>query len=507
MGLKGDARTPVLIALILTMALVAMDTTILATAIPQVVGDLGEFNRVGWVFSIYLLAETVTIPIYGKLSDLHGRKPILLFGIVIFLIGSAASAAAWGMTALIVSRAVQGIGGAAISSTVNTIAGDIYTVEERGRIQGYLASVWGVSAVIAPALGGIFAQYLTWRWIFLVNIPLGIFAFILVARGLQESVTRREHRIDYAGALLILLAAGMFILGLLEGGSSWPWRSPQSLIIFSIAIAAAMALPAVERRAREPMLPPWVWRERRIAASAITSITAGMTVIGLSVYVPNWGQIVLGLAPVAAGFVLATMSITWPLTSSLSARLYLRIGFRDTALIGSLFALASGIGLSTLTANASVWQPVVYVGLMGVGMGLIFTPLMVGLQNTVGWQQRGTLTGALMYARFFGQSIGAAAFGAIANTMLERNSHQGEIMALHNSTHAIFLGVLVMAVITVVVLLNTPRHFPAYVEEVTEPISEESEKFEQNQNSKNEGTKIQVHQTSDQDAPKTLEIE
>lgn len=459
---QRDARTPVLMALILTMALVAMDTTILATAVPQVVADLGGFNQVGWVFSVYLLAETVTIPIYGKLADVHGRKPVLLFGVVVFLIGSALSAGAWNMATLIVFRAVQGLGAGSIASTVQTVAGDLYSVEERGRVQGYLSSVWGISAVVAPTLGGMFAQYLSWRWIFLVNIPLGLVALVLIARGLHEKVERHEHRIDYLGAALVLVSAGLLILGLLEGGNSWAWVSTPSLLILGGALLAASAIPFVERRAAEPMMPPWLWRERRTAMSAAGSATAGMIVMGLVVYIPTWGQEVLGLPPVLAGFVLASMSITWPIASSLSARAYLRIGFRNTALTGAIFTVVASLGLTQLSAQAAVWQPIACCAVMGVGMGLLFTPLVVGLQDTVGWDQRGTLTGGLMYSRFLGQTIGAAVFGAVANIVLHNNRAEPAATALHASTHGVFVGLLIVSAITVVLLWAVPAKFPKY---------------------------------------------
>lgn len=458
--LRQDARTPVLAALILTMAMVAMDTTIIATAIPQVVGDLGGFDQVGWVFSVYLLAQTVTIPIYGKLADLHGRKLILLIGVTVFLAGSALSAAAWGMVSLIAFRGLQGLGAGAISATVQTVAGDLYSVEERGRIQGYLASVWGISAVVAPTLGGLFAQYLTWRWIFLVNIPIGALALVLVVRGLHEDVERRRHHIDYAGAGLVLLAAGLSILWLLEGGNSWSWGSASSFAVLATAVLGGVALVRVERRAVEPMLPPWLWRRRHVALSCAATASAGMMVIGVSVYLPSWGQTVLGLSPIAAGFVLATMSITWPTASGVSAHVYMRIGFRNTALVGATVAVAAAAGLSLLRPESAAWQAALCTGLMGVGMGLLFSPLIVGLQNTVGWSQRGTLTGALMYSRFLGQSIGAAGFGAVANTVLRQQRGVAEPTAMHASTHAVFVGVLVVAVVTVGLLLLAPSRFP-----------------------------------------------
>lgn len=447
------------------MALVAMDTTIVATAIPQVVGDLGGFSQVGWVFSVYLLAQTVTIPIYGKLADLYGRKPILVAGELVFLTGSLLSALSWNMAALIAFRALQGLGAGSIGATVNTVAGDLYSVEERGRIQGYLSSVWGISAVVAPALGGLFAQYTSWRWIFLVNLPIGAFALVLIVRGLHEGVERHRHRIDYAGASLLLVSAGLLILGLLQGGTSWAWNSVPSIVTFSVAVAAGVLAVFVERRAAEPVLPLWLWTKRLTAGSYAATLTAGLMVIGLSIYLPNWAQTVLGLSPVAAGFVLAVMSMTWPAASGYSAHLYLRIGFRDTALVGTMFATASGVVFTMLGAHAHIWQPVLGSALMGVGMGLIVSPLIVGLQNTVGWAQRGVVTGGAMFARFLGQSVGAAVFGAVTNSVLRSHAHEVEAAQMDASTHAVFIGLLIAAVVTFVLLVVVvPRNFPTYQE-------------------------------------------
>lgn len=474
------------------MALVAMDTTIVATAIPQVAADLGGFSMVGWVFSIYLLAQTVTIPIYGKLADLYGRKPILVFGVVTFLLGSLLSAVAWNMTALIVFRALQGLGAGSVGATVNTVAGDLYDVSERGRVQGWLASVWGISAVTAPALGGVFAQYLSWRFIFLVNLPLGVLALVMIVRWLHEDVERHPHRIDYPGAILLLVFAGMLILGLLQGGTAWAWDSAPSITVFVIAVLAGLLAVRVERRAVEPVLPPWLWTRRHTAGSYAATLTAALMVIGLSVFLPNWAQTVLGLSPVGAGFVLAAMSMSWPLASALSSHLYLRIGFRDTALVGGGFAIAGAIVFCLLTAGSSVWMAVLGSLLTGAGMGLVFSPLIIGLQSSVGWSGRGVVTGGAMFSRFLGQSLGAAIFGAVTNSVLLHRLHdapdslhghvphdvdgvsrmlehghpagaEAEFLraSLHASTHAVFVGLLIAAVATtMLLLLVVPRRFP-----------------------------------------------
>jgi len=488
----GDPRTPVLVALMLAMALIAMDTTIVATAIPQVVGDLGGFSLVGWVFSTYLLAQTMTIPIYGKFADLYGRKPVLVIGSIIFLAGSVLSAFSWNMAALVVFRGLQGLGAGAIGATVQTLAGDLYEIAERGRIQGYLSSVWGISAVVAPTLGGVLAQYGSWRWIFLVNVPIGALALAFVIRGVHEQVERRRHRIDWMGAALLFVSAGLGMFGLLEGGTSWPWSSTPSLVVFGSALATGLAAVAVERRAPEPVMPTWLWTRRVTAGSYLATAMAGLAVIGLATFLPTWAQAVGGLSPIAAGFVLAAMSMSWPLASGLSSRLYLRIGFRDTALVGALSAIGSGCVFVRMGADAPVWQPVLGSLLMGAGMGLITAPLLVGLQSTVDWGERGVVTGGAMFSRFLGQSLGAAVFGAITNAVLAGRldaappALQGQVpgtidevsraltghptaaaaefmrSALHASTHAVFVALLVSAVATLVLLLVlVPRHFPS----------------------------------------------
>src|SRR5215467_9833100 len=301
---RPQRRGPVLAALMVAMALSAMDNNIVSTAIPQVVRDLGGFSLFSWVFSSYLLTQTVSIPVYGKLADLWGRKPILITGTLIFLAGSALCASAWSMVSLICFRGLQGLGAGSIMATVNTLAGDLYDLEERGRVQGWLSSVWGVSAVFGPTVGGSLAQYVSWRWIFVINLPLGA-------------------------------AAGALIFGLLQGGVAWAWRSPPSIAVFAVAAAATVAAVVVESRAAEPIVPPWFWRRRALSGSGLAAVGLGLLVTGPSIFLPTYGQAVLGLGAVAAGAVLAMMSIGWPVASAVSGQFFLRLGFRDTELIGA----------------------------------------------------------------------------------------------------------------------------------------------------------------------------
>jgi EmrB/QacA subfamily drug resistance transporter len=411
-------RRPVLIALMVTMALSAMDNTIVATAIPQVVRDLGGFSLFSWVFSSYLLTQTVTIPVYGKLADLWGRKPVLIAGTLIFLAGSALCASAWSMVSLICFRGLQGLGAGSIMATVNTLAGDLYDLEERGRVQGWLSSVWGISAVVGPAVGGSLAQYVSWRWIFVINLPLGAAAVVLIGRFLHERVARTRHRIDVAGAVLVLLAAGALIFGLLQGGVAWAWASAPSIAVFAVAAAATVAAAVVESRAAEPIVPPWFWRRRVLSGSGLAAVGLGLLVIGPTTILPTYGQAVLGLGAIAAGAVLATMSVGWPAASWVSGRFFLRLGFRDTELIGAGICLAAIVFFLLAMGYGQVWPPAVSTFVLGFGLGLISVCTLVGPQSTVTWEQRGVVTGTVMFCRFLGQSVGAAIFGAIFNATL-----------------------------------------------------------------------------------------
>lgn len=487
----GQSRKWILAGLMATMMLAAMDSAIVSTAIPQIVGDLGGFSLFTWVFSIYVLAQTVTIPIYGKLADLYGRKPILMVGTLLFLVGSAASAASWNMIALIVFRGFQGLGAGAIMATVNTLAGDLFNIRERARVQGWLSSVWGLSAIVGPALGGAFAEYVSWRWIFLVNIPVGLVSMGLLAAFLHERLERRQHKVDYAGAVLVLLTVGLFVFGLLQGGQKWPWWSAPSLGVFGAVVVFGMATLWVERRAREPIQPGWLWRRRVLSGSNLATLGMGVVMMGPIAYLPTFAQSVYGLGAIAAGFILATMSIGWPLASSLSGRVYLNIGFRDTALGGAVLMIAAAAGFLLIPYHGSVWAVVADQIALGAGFGLLSTPLLVGIQSTVGWEQRGIVTGANMFGRYLGQSLGAAIFGAIFNASLVAqlehappslaaglpqglnrimgvlgDPHTAQATAafvrhaIYVATHHIYIGIVVFAVLTLLATLIAPRRFP-----------------------------------------------
>ncbi|MEV6984275.1 MDR family MFS transporter [Sphaerisporangium sp. NPDC051017] len=488
-GLRSE-RGPVLAAIMLCTALVALDSTIIATAVPSVVSDLGGFSQFPWLFSIYLLTQAVTVPLYGKLADIFGRKPIMFFGIAAFLLGSVLCGFAWSMPALIVFRALQGIGAGAVQPMSITMVGDLYSVEERARVQGYVASVWGVSAVIGPTLGGVFSEYVSWRWIFFLNLPLGAIAVWALATRFKERVERSTHRIDYLGAALLTAGSSLFILGLLEGGVAWAWASTPSLLIFAAGVVLIVAFLLVERRAAEPILPLWVLRRRVLIGGNLVGLTVGALMIGLTSYVPTFAEGVLGTGALLAGFVVAALSVGWPLAAALSGRLYMRIGFRDTALIGGGFALAGAVMCAFIGPSAPLWQVAAACFVVGAGLGLMSSPSIVAVQSVVGWERRGVVTATNMFCRSIGSSVGAAVLGAISNSTLDsRLSHPpaalaGQLpksldatalvlgsqgagarsaaanyvrQALYDASHHVFLAVTVVAVLGVGALFLMPR--------------------------------------------------
>jgi EmrB/QacA subfamily drug resistance transporter len=457
-GLRSE-RGPVLLALMVSTGLIAIDATILATAVPSIVRDVGGFAQFPWLFSVYLLAQAVSVSVYAKLADTFGRKPIMLLGIGLFLIGSVLCGLAWSMPALIAFRALQGLGAGAVAPMAITIAGDIYTVAERATAQGYIASVWAMSSVIGPTLGGVFSQLGLWRWIFLVNVPLCLLAGALIMRNFQETVQRRTPRIDYAGSMLLTSGMTLLILGVLEGGQAWAWSSPISISVFAVGAALLGAFVLAERRAAEPVLPLWVLSRRLLATTTFLALGVGVILIGLTSYVPTYLEYSLGVSPLVAGLALAALTLGWPLAATLSGRLfYLRLGFRPTILIGlGLVVLGSGT-LALLAHSPSVIAVAVTCFVTGLGMGLVATPSLIAAQASVDWHERGVATGANMFARSIGSAVGAAALGAVANGVIAASGRpETDPIAAADAGAAVFLGVFVAAALTVVAGLLMPK--------------------------------------------------
>ena len=457
-GLRSE-RGPILLALMVSTGLIAIDATILATAVPSIVRDLGGFSQFPWLFSVYLLAQAVSVPVYAKLADTVGRKPLILLGIGLFLLGSVLCGFAWSMPALIAFRAVQGLGAGAVQPMAVTIAGDIYTVAERAKAQGYIASVWGISSVVGPTLGGIFSQLGIWRWIFFVNVPLCLLAGALIIRNFRETVQRREHQIDYLGAGLLTVGMTMVILGVLEGGQAWAWGSPTSLAIFGVGGLLLLLFVLVERRAPEPVLPLWVLTRRLLATTTFLAMGIGVILIGLTSYVPTYLENSLGVSPLVGGLALAALTLGWPIAATLSGRLfYLRYGFKPTVLIGMTLVLLGSGGLALLAHAPSVAVVAVTCFVTGLGMGLVATPSLIAAQASVQWHERGVATGTNMFARSIGSAVGAAVLGAVANAVIAASGRpETDPATAADSGAAVFLAVFVAAVLTVVAGLLMPR--------------------------------------------------
>ena len=445
-----------LAALMLTTGLIAIDATILATAVPSVVAELGQFDQFPWLFSVYLLAQAVSVPIYSKLADTIGRKPIVLTGIGLFLLGSILAGVAQSMTVLIVFRVVQGLGAGAAAPMAMTIIGDIYTVAERALVQGYIASVWAVASVVGPALGGVFSQFVSWRWIFFVNIPLCLIAAWALARSFHETVQSRRHRIDVAGAATLTVGLTALILGLLEGGNSWAWASVPSLVSFVIGTAALVGFVAVERRAAEPILDLGLLRRPLIWTTTLVSLGVGALLIGITSFVPPYLQNALGAVPVVAGAAVAALTLGWPLAASIAGRVYLRHGFRATVLLGSCIALVGAVALAFVGPNPNVVAVGAVAFVIGFGLGWTAAPSLIAAQASVEWHERGVVTGINVFARSAGSAVGVAILGAIANHLIASGHGEHDYATIVDASTWVFRAVAVAAALTLVAGLQMP---------------------------------------------------
>ncbi|WP_211268791.1 MFS transporter [Actinoplanes subtropicus] len=466
LGLRSE-RGPVLAAVMLSTALVAIDATIIATAVPSIVKDIGGFAEFPWLFSIYLLAQAVSVPIYGKLNDLFGRKPVILWGIGLFLLGSIMCGVAWAIWPLIAFRAVQGLGAGAIMPTTITIVGDLYSVRERAKVQGYVASVWGIASVVGPTLGGVFSEYVSWRWIFFVNIPLCLLAAAMIGRRFHEKVERGHPVIDYAGAGLLAAGLALVILGALEGGQAWAWTSPAGIAILALGFALLAGFVLVERRATAPVLPLWVFRRRLLVTSGLIAVGVGAILYGLSSYVPTYAQDVLGAGPLLAGFALATLTLGWPVAASQAGKIYLRLGFRRCSLIGTALVLGGCALLLLLGRTSGVAVVATDCLIVGLGMGLTASPTLIAAQSSVGW---GVVTASNIFLRSLGSAVGVAVFGAIANATI--GGGPVDPATLTTAVHRIFVGIALTAAVLIALALLIPRSADNAIAEGTPAVRE-----------------------------------
>jgi EmrB/QacA subfamily drug resistance transporter len=405
-------RGAVLAAALMATAMTAVESSIVATAMPTIVGDLGGFRLFSWVFTSYLLAMAVSVPIYGRLADIYGRKRVFFAGAGIFLVGTTLCGLARTMPLLVAFRTMQGLGAGAIQPIASTVIGDIYTPTERARVQGYSSSVFGVAAVIGPLLGAFIVEHLNWAIVFWVNLPIGAASIAMFAAFLPERIARREHRIDYAGALLLIVGVGAPMLALVQARSI---QRTDVLSLVGLGIAAFVALAMHENRTPEPMVPFRLWRHRVIALSNLGVFGTGATMMSVSAFLPTYVQGVMGKSPGMAGLALGAMSVSWMFASFGAGRLMIRTSYRVAAAAGGAALVAGAAMLTGLEPGSDVLWAAGGAFVMGIGMGACNTSFLVSIQASVDWSERGAATGANMFMRMIGQSFGAALGGAVLN--------------------------------------------------------------------------------------------
>lgn len=414
--MRETNRPVVLTGMVLAMILAAIEGTIVATAMPSIAARLGGFGLYSWVFSSYLLMQAVTTPVFGKLADLFGRKPILLTGITVFLLGSALCGTAQGMGALIVWRFVQGAGAGAVLPMTATLAGDLYSLEERGRVQGYLASVWGISSIVGPLAGGLIVQHADWHWVFWINIPFGLVALALIGRFLHENVQHHERSVDYTGAALLLVGLTSLMLALTQGSD---WGAVAAAGLVGLAVATLAAFVRQQRRAADPIMHLELWNNRIIRLGNLTILVAGLAMIGLITFLPTYVQAVLGGTALVAGFALSAMSVGWPIASTTAGRLFVRLGVRRIVRAGGIAVTAGAVAVALFARRGPVAAGAGSF-LMGVGLGLLNTTIIVAIQTSVDWAKRGVATASNMLMRNLGNALGAAVFGGVLNLSMAR---------------------------------------------------------------------------------------
>jgi len=408
----------IVVGMMAALALAALDATVVGTALPTIVGQLGGLAQYGWVFSAYLLTSTTSVPFAAKLADMVGRKPVFLTGLAIFLAASVACGLAWSMTVLIVLRGIQGIGAGAVSTVAFTIIGDAFEPRQRARIQGLFGAVWGVSSVVGPALGGLITTTVGWPWVFELNLPIGLVAGLVVWRVLHERVERRRRRLDWTGGLLLTVAVICLLLAVSEAPSLFGWVSPPTAGLLAAAVILTALFVRTEQRVPEPIVDLALLRHPVIRPGLLIQALGGLLLFGMISFVPPMIQGVHGKSAFEAGAVVGAMTIGWPIGSLIGGRALIRWGARIVVVIGAALAMTGVAIVTQLEGLEAFWLAMTGPLVTGFGIGLMSVTVMVTIQSSVAWEQRGVATGLTQFSRTIGGTVGVGVMGGILATFV-----------------------------------------------------------------------------------------
>ena len=461
--------------IMLSLFLASMESTVVATAMPTIVGQLGGLEHYSWVFSAYMLASTTTVPLYGKLSDIYGRRKLYVFAMALFLAGSVLCGWATSMTGLIFARAMQGIGAGGIMPLAFILIGEMFTLEERAKMQGFFSGVWGVSSIVGPLLGGFLVDQLSWRWIFYINIVPGLLAAFLVALAWRDQVRTHERpAVDYLGAALLTASVVMLLLGLMGSGTSGRALIAGAVVLFIVLLW-------IERRAADPILPLHLFRDRLFATATAHGILAGWAIFGSVSFIPLFVQAVRGTSATQAGITLTPMLLGWVAASIIGTRLLLSVGYRRLGMIGTASLTVGSFLMSQAGMQTSQISLMAFVALMGIGMGLSIPAFLIAVQTSVQRRQLGTATSMLQFSRSIGGTLGVSVMGAALSARLASNLlasgldlelvrqlldplpgsevviAEGARIAMADSIHLVFMIAFVAAALAMVAVIFTPR--------------------------------------------------
>lgn len=433
----------VVISLLIATFLTAIEGTIVSTAMPKIVEDLGGSHLYTWVISIYLLATVISTPIFGKLADLYGRKKMFTIGVIIFLIGSMLSGFSQTMQQLVIFRLIQGIGAGALTTIPFTIIGDVFSFEHRAKIQGLISSVWGIAGIIGPLAGGFIVDQITWHWIFFLNLPFGIISFMLLSVSLHEHVEKKKQIIDYAGIFTFTVSMSSFLYALTLLKQEKHVTSV-ILTLFIIALVSICLFIYIEAKGKEPMLPLSLFRIKSIMVANVVGFLLGFILVAVTFYIPLWVQGVNNLNATLSGVMLMPMSLTWPIGAFLTGKLLAKTSIGRLAVIGIAINAAGCIGLVFFQANTTMAAMMVATAILGFGFGLAFTVFTVIVQSAVDWKLRGAAVGSNNLMRNLGQAIGIAVSGLWLSDELKGP-------ALEASLHSVFILIFILALVALAV--------------------------------------------------------